>query len=71
MLDRSHFGRRCRTLLQVSTAQGTLRRYSEGTIRYEMDNLDRHLIFVDWDNGMTALVFPGEIEMLMQEGVLA
>jgi hypothetical protein len=44
-----------------------LPRHSHGTIRYELDNLDRRLVFVDWDNGMTVLVFPHEIEVLEGE----
>ncbi|MBI3334900.1 MAG: hypothetical protein HY001_00170 [Candidatus Portnoybacteria bacterium] len=60
MIDRSRSGRRCRTLWQVDN----LPRGSYGTIRYEMDNLERDLVFVNWDNGMEALVFPHEIEVL-------
>jgi len=41
-----------------------LRRGSRGTIRYELDNLDRRLVFMDWDNGMKVPVFPYEIAML-------
>jgi hypothetical protein len=28
-----------------------------------MDNLGRHLVFVDWDNGMTTPVFAQEVEI--------
>jgi hypothetical protein len=51
----------------VSTAEGVLPRHSQGTVRYEVDNLGRRLVFVDWDNGMEVLVFPHEIEMLAEE----
>jgi len=67
MMDRSHAGIRCRTRRHVSTAEGMLPRHSHGTIRYELDNLDRRLVFIDWDNGMTVLVFPHEIEVLEEE----
>lgn len=60
MIDRSRSGCRCRTLWQVDN----LPQGSYGTLRYEMDNLERRLVFVDWDNGMQILVFPDEIEML-------
>jgi hypothetical protein len=30
-----------------------------------MDNLGRHLVFVDWDNGMTTPVFAQEVEIDM------
>ena len=67
MIDRSHSGARCRTLRHVNTLEGVLLRDSYGTLRYEMDNLGRRLVFVDWDNGMSVPVFPHEIEVLEQE----
>jgi len=36
-----------------------------------MNNLDRRLVFVDWDNDMQVLVFAEEIEILRQPGGLA
>ncbi len=63
MIDRTHTGLRCRTVRHISTRDGLLRRGTYGTIRYEMDNLERHLLFVDWDNGMSTLVFSGEAEI--------
>jgi hypothetical protein len=36
-----------------------------------MDNLDRHLVFVDWDNHLPVLVFAEEIEILRQPESLA
>lgn len=67
MIDRSHAGRRCRTRRHVYTAQDVLPRHSSGTIRYELDNLGRKLVFVDWDTGAEVLVFPAEIEVLGEE----
>lgn len=67
MIDRSRSGMRCRTLRYIPTREGILPRDSCGRIRYEMDNLDRDLIFVDWDNGMQVSVFPDEIEALEKE----
>ena len=67
MMDRSRSGARCRTLRHVNTVKGILPRDSYGTLRYEMDNLGRRLMFVDWDNGMRVPVFPYEIEVLEQE----
>jgi hypothetical protein len=66
-MDRSRAGVRCRTRRQINTTQGYLPRDSQGTIRYEIENLGRRLVFVDWDNGMSVFVFPHEIEVL--EGV--
>jgi hypothetical protein len=67
MIDRSRFGVRCHTLLRVSVLEGALPRGSYGTIRFETDNIGRHLVFVDWDNGMSLPVFPREIEVIETE----
>jgi hypothetical protein len=67
MTERSRSGARCRTLRQVNTLKGVLPRDTYGTLRYEMDNLGRRLVFVDWDNGMGVPVFPLEIEVVEQE----
>ncbi len=67
MVDRSRSGAQCRTLRHLRTIEGILPRGSHGTIRYEMDNLGRRLVFVDWDNGMRVPVFPHEIEVPEQE----
>jgi hypothetical protein len=54
---------RCRVVRFVRTVAGDLRKDAQGTIRYEMDNLDRQLVLVDWDQGFTVPVFPNEIEI--------
>jgi hypothetical protein len=64
MTDHTHVGARCRTVQHINTHEGALRRDTYGTIRYEVDNLDRHLVFVDWDNGISVAVFPQEIEIV-------
>jgi hypothetical protein len=64
MVDRTHTGARCRTVRHINTHVGLLPRDTYGTIRYELDNLDRRLIVVEWDNGMRVPVFPGEVEIL-------
>jgi hypothetical protein len=48
--------------------EGDLKKDSTGTIRYEMDNLGRNLVLVDWDRGFTVPVFPYEIEELVENG---
>jgi hypothetical protein len=63
MIDRTHTGLRCRLVRHLNTRDGFLRRDTQGTIQYEMDNLDRHLVFVNWDNGMSTPVFSGEVEI--------
>jgi hypothetical protein len=71
MVDRTYAGARCRTVRHINTHHGLLPRDTQGTIRYEMDNLDRHLVFVDWDNAMNVLVFAEEIEILRHPDRLA
>lgn len=66
MIDRSKTGRRCRTNQLVRTVEGDLTKASTGTIRYEMENLGRSLVLVDWDRGFTVPVFPHEIEILAE-----
>jgi len=70
MVDRSRSGLRCRSVRYVNSPQGALPRFTRGTIRYEMENLGRRLVFVDWDHGISVPVFPDEIEVLGQEGRL-
>ena len=63
MLDRTHAGFRCHTLQPLRTVQGDLPRGSQGTVAYEMDNIGRHLLFVNWDQGFSVPVFPDEVEL--------
>ena len=67
MTDHTRAGLRCRTIRFVRTVEGDLRRDAQGTIRYEMDNLDRRLVLVEWDQGFTVPVFPHEIEVSAPE----
>ena len=66
MVDTSLTGMRCRTTKEIRSHQGLVRRYSEGIIQYNMDNLGRHLISVQWDDGVIDYVYPLEIELLGQ-----
>jgi hypothetical protein len=66
MLDTSLTGTRCRATKEIRSHQGLVRRYSKGIIQYNMDNLGRHLISVQWDNGVIDYVYPLEIEILGQ-----
>jgi hypothetical protein len=67
MIQQKLAGKRCRALQPISMHQGRLQRDTHGTIRHELDNLDRHLIFVNWDNGIDGFVFPREIELLAED----
>jgi hypothetical protein len=59
-------GNGCRATKEISSHRGPIRRYSEGIIQYDIDNLGRHLISVQWDNGVIDYVYPLEIEVLGQ-----
>ncbi len=67
MIDTSLTGMRCRATKEIRSHRGLVRRYSEGLIQYNMDNLGRHLISVQWDNGVIDYVYPAEIEIVGQE----
>ena len=66
MVDTSLTGMRCRATKEIRSHQGLVRRYSEGIIQYNMDNLGRHLISVQWNNGVIDYVYALEIEILGQ-----
>jgi hypothetical protein len=67
MVDTSLTGMRCRATKEIRSHQGLVRRYSEGFIQYDLENLGRHLISVQWDNGVIDCVYPLEIEILGSE----
>ena len=46
MVDTSLTGMRCRATKEIRGHQGLVRRYSEGIVQYNMDNLGRRLISV-------------------------
>ena len=64
MIDLSSRGMKCRAVRNIQSYQGTISAFTEGTIQYEIENLDRHLINVHWDNGLSMNVFPNEIEII-------
>lgn len=69
MTDHARAGMRCRTVRFVRTVAGDLRKDAQGTIRYEIENLERRLVLVDWDQGFTVPVFPHEIEVFAADEV--
>jgi hypothetical protein len=66
MIDTSLEGLRCRATREIRTCQGVIRRLTGGVIQYDMENLGRHLIRVQWDCGMIDYAYPVEIEILDQ-----
>jgi hypothetical protein len=63
MIDRTRAGLRCRTIRFVRTVEGDLPKDAYGTICYEIENLGRLLVLVEWEQGFTVPVFPHEIEV--------
>lgn len=53
MIDTSLTGRRCRATKEIRSHRGRTQRFTEGTIQYDLDNLGRHLLSVEWDSGVT------------------
>jgi hypothetical protein len=67
MIDTSLTGRRCRAAKEIRSHCGLTRSFAEGTIQYDLENIGRHLLSVEWDNGVTDYVYPFEIEILDEE----
>ncbi len=64
MIDLSSKGIRCRATREIRTDWGMVTSSTGGTIQYEIENLGRYLILVDWDNGLSLNVSPSEIEII-------
>lgn len=64
MIDLSSKGIRCRAAREIRTNWGMVTSSTGGTIQYEIEKLGRHLILVDWDNGLSLNVSPSEIEII-------
>ncbi|MGH7824023.1 MAG: hypothetical protein ACREQ7_02415 [Candidatus Binatia bacterium] len=71
MIDTTLAGARCRATKEIRSHQTITGRFTEGTIQYDIDNCGRHLIRVEWDNGITDYAFPFEIEILDGEEVVS
>ena len=71
MLQQSLAGKRCRAVRFINTHNGPVPRNTQGTIRHDMDNLDRHMVFVAWDHGLEEYVFLREIELLTKTALIA
>ena len=62
--DTSNPKKYCRLLEQVRDHDGRLRFAESVEIVREVDNLDRHMYLVRFDDGSTTFVFPHEVELL-------
>lgn len=66
LIYRMFTGSRCRIVRAVPYPGGSIGRNTLGTIRYGMENLGRSLLLVDWDCGKSTMVFPEDIELLVE-----
>ena len=71
MIDTKRKGKRCRATRLIRIHAGIVAPSSQGTIAYEMENLGRQLIRVQWDMGSSTYVFPDEIEIMAANGSAA
>jgi hypothetical protein len=62
MSDSMTVGIRCLATREIRTHAGLIRRFTEGVILYDLENVGRRLVYVQWDNGISGYVYPVEIE---------
>jgi hypothetical protein len=67
MIGTTLSGARCRATKKIQCDQGTIARFTEGTIHFDIENCGRHLLRVEWDNGITDYVSPFEVELIDDE----
>jgi len=53
--------KRCRLLGSIRDHSGRVRYGEQPTILREVDNLDRHMFLVKFDDGATTFLFPHEV----------
>jgi hypothetical protein len=63
MIDIKRKGIRCRAKKLIRDHGVTIEPDNQGTIVYEIEDLERRLILVAWDGGPSLYVFPSEIEI--------
>jgi len=63
VIDTSKMGKRCRLKTTIRAHEATLEADSSGTIIYEIENLGRRLVLVEWDGDASLYVFLDEIEI--------
>ena len=70
MIDLSTHGLKCRAVRDIRDYQGMVSASAEGTIQYEVENLDRRLVNVQWDNGLRLNVLANDIEIIDGDNLL-
>ena len=63
MIDRKRKGLRCGAKNLIRTRDVTIQPANQGTIIYEMENLGRRLVLVQWDGGSSTYAFPDELDI--------
>jgi len=63
MLDKSRSGMLCRAKVTIRAHEATIEVDSYGRIVYEIENLGRRLVLVEWEGDSSLFVFPNEIEI--------
>ena len=69
MIDFASKGRRCRAKRMIRSHAGVITPQNEGIIIYQIDNLDRRLILVQWSTGLSTYVSADEIEICAHSNV--
>ena len=54
---------RCGAKNMIRSREVTIQPPNQGTVIYEMENLGRRLILVQWDGGSSTYAFPDEVDI--------
>jgi hypothetical protein len=68
VIEKRKSGMRCRAKSILQSPVATIQPGDQGTIAYEVENLGRRLILVQWDNGASMYAFAEEIEIMEGNG---
>ena len=68
MIDTKRTGMRCAAKKMIRGHKIMIPPANQGTIIYEMENLGRRLILVQWDGSLSAYVFPDEVDITASMG---
>ena len=63
VIDMKRTGMRCVAKKMIRNHKVTIQPANWGTIIYEMENLGRRLILVQWDGGSSTYAFPDEVDI--------
>ena len=64
MIDKTKSGIRCQAKGMLYSHSAMVQPGEQGTINYEVENLGRRMVLVQWDNGSSMFAFPDEIEII-------